>query len=138
MVKQCPVEASPWRTSPPQFNSRPPHRFNPERVRDVSRPASSTGSTPQNRSFVLGNALLRRNAEFFFEKFDPRDQRRQPFVRSNVVELMQTLIRFALPAFAIGKLIRGKTFVVTQRAGLRRRLGVELMQTLIRFALPAF
>src|SRR5947207_13298704 len=84
-----------------------------------------------NLTFFCGDSLVLWDVEFVFEEFQPRDQRRQPFLLALVVELAQALIRFPLPSLAIGEFVGGKTPVVTSRSGqdcgFRNKFGGALM-----------
>ena len=67
--------------------------------------------------FLIRNALLRRDVQFLFQKFQSLDQSRQAFLFAFIVKPVQTLVGFAFTSFAIREFVGRKAFVVTRRSG---------------------
>src|SRR6266404_401450 len=84
-------------------------------------------------TIAIRNSLIRWEIEYGLEKFQPRNQSRQPFLLPFVIELAETLICFAFASFAVGELVGGETPVVGPRSGQCRRLGEELRGVLVIF-----
>src|SRR6266478_9097274 len=82
---------------------------------------------------TIGNSLILRDSEFVFEEFQARDQSRQPFLFTLVVELTQAVICFALPSFAVGEFVGGKAPVETLRSRQDCCLGEKRRRVLVVF-----